>query len=208
MLQQTLQNQLNSMGIDKDVYTIITQVVVDSGDPAFKNPTKPIGPFYSREEAERIAREKGWTIIEDSGRGYRRVVPSPEPVAIVERRAIERAIDTLRRFNGIVDQASEQELTEAVAQADRTGLFNCPHTGVALAVLKKLIARGIIRRADRVVVVSTAHGLKFTDFKVRYHELALEGIDSRLANPPIELPARYEEVRDEMLRQIDRRFGS
>ena len=70
------------------------------------------------------------------------------------------------------------------------------------------MSRGAIGKGDRVVVISTAHGLKFVDFKVRYHELALEGIDSQLANPPIELPARYAEVRDEMLRQIDRRFGS
>lgn len=94
MMQQALQNQLRSMGIDKDVYTIITQVIVDPDDPAFKEPTKPIGPFYTQGEAEKIAGEKGWTVIEDSGRGYRRVVPSPKPVAIVERRAIERAIDT------------------------------------------------------------------------------------------------------------------
>ena len=93
MMQQGLQNELGRMGIDKDVFTIITQVVVDAADPAFKKPTKPIGPFYSREEAERIAGEKGWVVVEDSGRGYRRVVPSPKPLAIVERRAIERAID-------------------------------------------------------------------------------------------------------------------
>jgi len=93
MIQQGLQNQLGRMGIEKDVFTIITQVVVDAGDPAFRKPTKPIGPFYTREEAERIAEEKGWVVVEDSGRGYRRVVPSPRPLAIVERHAIERAID-------------------------------------------------------------------------------------------------------------------
>jgi carbamate kinase len=93
MMQQGLQNQLALLGIDKDVFTIITQVVVDPADPAFKTPTKPIGPFYSREEAERVAGEKGWVVVEDSGRGYRRVVPSPKPLAIVERRAIGRAID-------------------------------------------------------------------------------------------------------------------
>jgi threonine synthase len=122
--------------------------------------------------------------------------------------SIEKAIDALRRYDGIVEQASEAEIAESCARADRTGLFNCPHTGVALAVTEKLTARGEIGKGDRVVVISTAHGLKFVDFKVRYHELALEGIDSRLANPPIELAARYPEVRDEMLRQIDRRFGS
>ncbi len=119
----------------------------------------------------------------------------------------EKAIDALRRYDGVVEQASEAELAEATARADRTGLFTCPHTGVALASLEKLLARGVIRRDERVVVISTAHGLKFTEFKVRYHEMRLEGIASDLANPPIELPARYEVVRDEMLRQIEQRFG-
>jgi carbamate kinase len=93
MIQQSLQNQLAGMGIDKDVFTIITQVVVGADDVAFKKPTKPIGPFYTREYGERMAREKGWVVIEDAGRGYRRVVPSPKPLEIVERRAIEHAIE-------------------------------------------------------------------------------------------------------------------
>jgi len=122
--------------------------------------------------------------------------------------SIEKAIDALRRYDGIVEQATEFELADVCARADRTGLFNCPHTGVALAAMEKLVARGEIGRHDRVVVISTAHGLKFVDMKVRYHELRLEGVESRLPNPPIELPARYEAVRDEMLRQIDRRFGA
>jgi len=94
IMQQALQNRLREMKIDKDVFTIITQVVVSADDPAFENPTKPIGPYYKQEEADAITREKGWTVVEDAGRGYRRVVPSPRPVAIVEYRAIERAIDT------------------------------------------------------------------------------------------------------------------
>jgi len=94
MMQQCLQNELRKMGIDKDVITIITQVVVDGHDPAFENPTKPIGPFYTQEEASYIAKAKGWTIVEDSGRGYRRVVPSPKPRQIVEFRAIKHAIDS------------------------------------------------------------------------------------------------------------------
>jgi threonine synthase len=118
----------------------------------------------------------------------------------------EKAIDALVRYDGIVEQASEAELADACARADRTGLFNCPHTGVALAAMEKLLRRGEIRKSDRVVVISTAHGLKFVDFKVRYHEMRLEGIESQLANPPIELAARYETVRDEMLRQIEQRF--
>jgi threonine synthase len=119
-----------------------------------------------------------------------------------------KAIDALQRYDGVVEQASESELAEAAAHADRTGLFNCPHTGVALAALKKLVRRGEIRRDDRVVVISTAHGLKFVDFKVRYHEMQLEGIESEYPNPPIELPPDYDRVRDAMLREIERRFGA
>jgi len=120
--------------------------------------------------------------------------------------SIHKAIDALKRYDGIVEQASESELAEACARADRTGLFNCPHTGVALAAMEKLVARGVIGKDERVVVISTAHGLKFVDFKVKYHELRIEGIESQLPNPTIQLPARYETVRDEMLRQIERRF--
>jgi threonine synthase len=122
--------------------------------------------------------------------------------------SIDKAIAALKRYDGIVEQASESELAEACARADRTGLFNCPHTGVALAAMEKLVAKGVIRKGDRVVVISTAHGLKFVDFKVKYHAMRLEGIESPTANPPIELPARYQTVRDEMLRQIERRFHS
>jgi threonine synthase len=120
----------------------------------------------------------------------------------------EKAVDAIRRFDGIVEQASEQELADACARADRTGLFNCPHTGVALAALEKLVKRGAIKRNERVIVLSTAHGLKFVDFKVRYHELRLAGIQSDWANPAIELPADYDAVRDRMLVEIERRFGS
>jgi threonine synthase len=121
--------------------------------------------------------------------------------------SIEKAIDALQRYDGIVEQATEQEIAEACARADRTGLFNCPHTGVALAAMEKLAARGEIGKGERVVVLSTAHGLKFVDFKVSYHAMQLTGIESQQPNPPIELPARYQAVRDEMLRQIDLRFG-
>ncbi|MBW2541337.1 MAG: threonine synthase [Deltaproteobacteria bacterium] len=119
--------------------------------------------------------------------------------------SIEKAIHALKRYGGIVEQATEAEIAEASARADRTGLFNCPHTGVALAALEKLVKGGAIDRDQHVVVVSTAHGLKFVEQKVKYHRMELEGIESMNANPPIELPARYETVRDEMLRQIERR---
>jgi threonine synthase len=121
--------------------------------------------------------------------------------------SIEKAIAALRSYDGVVEQASESELVEACAEADRTGLFNCPHTGVALAAMKKLIARGLIHKSDRVVVISTAHGLKFVDFKVDYHRMQLDDIVPDNPNPPIELPADYETVRSTMLAEIDRRFG-
>ncbi|MBI3089425.1 MAG: threonine synthase [Candidatus Tectomicrobia bacterium] len=118
--------------------------------------------------------------------------------------SVQKAIDILRRFDGIVEQASEEELAEAAALGNRTGLFNCPHTGVALAALFKLVQRGEIRRDQQVVIISTANGLKFTDFHLGYHERRLEGVSSRYANLPVELPADYEKVREVVLRQCER----
>ena len=91
-LQQTITDELNIRKIDKECVTIITQVVVDSEDPAFDNPTKPVGMFYTKEQADEIARDKGYTFVEDAGRGYRRVVPSPKPVDIVEKDVIREMI--------------------------------------------------------------------------------------------------------------------
>jgi threonine synthase len=108
--------------------------------------------------------------------------------------SVKKAIRTLQRYDGIVEQASEQELADAAAEADRTGMFNCPHTGVALAVLKKLVARGEITGGQRVVVISTANGLKFTDFKIGYHEGTLAGIESHHANGPVLVPNDYDAV--------------
>jgi threonine synthase len=87
-----------------------------------------------------------------------------------------------------------QRLADAAAEADRTGMFNCPHTGVALAVLKKLVARREISSGQRVVVISTANGLKFTDFKIGYHDDALAGIEAHHANRPMVLPNDYDAV--------------
>jgi threonine synthase len=109
--------------------------------------------------------------------------------------SIRKAIRTLQAYDGIVEQATETELADAAARADRTGMFNCPHTGVALAVLEKLVERGDVTSDQRVVVVSTANGLKFSDFKLQYHTRQLEGIDARLANTPVELPDDYDAVR-------------
>ncbi len=119
----------------------------------------------------------------------------------------QKAVDALRRYDGVVEQATETEIMEECARADRTGLFNCPHTGVALVALRKLQARGLVRSSDQVVVISTAHGLKFVDSKLAYHSMELEEIVSEHPNPPIEMAADYQAVRDQMLREIDQRFG-
>jgi threonine synthase len=105
-----------------------------------------------------------------------------------------KAVDILKQLNGVVEQATENELAYAVAKADRTGLFSCPQTGVALAALLKLTESKIILPDDRVILISTATGLKFVDFKVGYHTGQLGNIDSGMANKPVELNKDINEV--------------
>ncbi|MCL4143068.1 UNVERIFIED_CONTAM: hypothetical protein GTU68_009301 [Idotea baltica] len=114
----------------------------------------------------------------------------------------EKAVKAVVETNGIVERATEQELAEASAKADLTGMFCCPHTGVALAVLEKLVKRGVIKRSDRTVVISTAHGLKFTDFKVGYHESKLPGVESNHANPPMYLDASAAKVKEAIKQRL------
>jgi threonine synthase len=107
----------------------------------------------------------------------------------------ERAVKTMNAFDGVVEQVSEDELANAATRADRTGLYACPHTGVALGALFKLLDKGVIQKDQRVIVISTAHGLKFSRFKVDYHNQGLESVLEQYPNPPQELPADYEVVR-------------
>ena len=92
-LQNALKEELLDRGLSQGVATVLTQVVVDPEDPAFRRPSKPIGPFLSREEAERLSREKGYQVMEDAGRGWRRVVASPQPLAVVELSTIQALVD-------------------------------------------------------------------------------------------------------------------
>ena len=106
----------------------------------------------------------------------------------------ERAVRILKSFDGVVEQVSEEELANAAARADRTGLYCCPHTGVAIGALIKMVDQGTIKPDERVVVISTAHGLKFSSFKVGYHNREMPDLDARFANPPLELEASYDAV--------------
>src|SRR6266705_4444816 len=145
-------------------------------------------------------------------RSYLRNFESFEPIQSQETLAsaiqignpviFQKAVRTLKQFKGIVEQASEEELADAAALGDRTGMFNCPHTGVALAVLIKLLKAGKIDKRERVVVISTAHGLKFVEMKVKYHQREL-GFPSRHANQPVELPARLDAIKEALQRALD-----
>jgi threonine synthase len=110
--------------------------------------------------------------------------------------SVNKAIKTLKMFDGIVEQASEEELANAAALVDKTGTFNCPHTGVAVAAFLKLLERKVVKPQDRVVIISTAHGLKFVEFKIGYHQGTLEGFSSKYANSPVELPPDLGAVKD------------
>lgn len=92
-LQQALQDEMERQKVKKDCVTVITQVLVAANDPAFQNPTKPIGAFYTKEQADELTKMKGYTFVSDAGRGFRRVVPSPKPIDIIESRAIKKLVD-------------------------------------------------------------------------------------------------------------------
>ncbi|MCB1147725.1 MAG: threonine synthase [Leptospiraceae bacterium] len=114
-----------------------------------------------------------------------------------------KAVKTLREFNGVVGQATEAELSEASALADLSGLFCDPHTGVALAVLQKLQADKTIRPDESVVVISTANGLKFTDFKTGYHRNTLPEVEAKQMNRPVEVKATLEAVKAAVMSKIE-----
>ncbi len=117
--------------------------------------------------------------------------------------SLKRAVKVLKAFDGVVADATEDELANAAAQADREGAFTCPQTGVALAVLETLARRKVIAADSRVVVISTAHGLKFPDFKVGYHDRHLREVESRFANPPIPLRADVASVSAALRERLD-----
>jgi carbamate kinase len=127
MVQQSLYNELKKRGIDKRVVTVVTQVVVKKNDSAFKNPTKPIGPFYDEDKAGGCRKVRGWTMVEDAGRGCRRVVPSPLPIRIIEQEVIKTLINQGTIVVGVggggipvVEEAGKLKGVEAVIDKDLT----------------------------------------------------------------------------------------
>ena len=146
-----------------------------------------------------LAYKKGWDafepiVAEDTQASAIRI---GNPVSV------RRAIRTLKAFDGVVEQASESELAEAAASADRSGTYACPHTGVALAAFEKLIANKTIEPGQRVVVISTANGLKFTQFKINYHDDKIPGVKAKHPNAPVELAADLESVKRAVLGQLE-----
>ncbi|MBW2403155.1 MAG: pyridoxal-phosphate dependent enzyme [Deltaproteobacteria bacterium] len=119
--------------------------------------------------------------------------------------SVRRAIRALKAFDGVVEQASESELAEASAAADRAGSYTCPHTGVALAALEKIRAKGLVEPGQRAVVIATANGLKFTQFKIRYHENEIPGVQSKYPNRPISLPSEFEAVKAAVFKELEAR---
>lgn len=141
MIQQVLQNVLRERRLDIPVATVLTQVVVDATDPAFDHPTKPIGPFYSEKEAKDLSQRLGWTLVEDSGRGMRRVVPSPKPIRIVEERAIRTLFESgcavIAAGGGgipVIEEEGRLRGVEAVIDKDRTAILLATSVGAKAVV--------------------------------------------------------------------------
>jgi len=138
MLQRAVRSELESRGLTAPVTTIVSQTLVDAEDPAFKNPTKPVGPFYSPEEARQLRESKGWSMVSDSGRGYRRVVPSPTPLDILEKETIIRLFETGTVVIGVggggvpVIRGKNGKIkgVEAVLDKDRTAALLAKTLGV------------------------------------------------------------------------------
>jgi carbamate kinase len=161
-IQQVLGNLLRERGIRREVASIITQVVVDPDDPAFARATKPIGPFYTKAQAERMERDHAWQVVDDAGRGWRRVVPSPRPIRVVEARLIRMLVDAdvvpITVGGGgipVVETANGIRGVEAVIEKDRA-------TGV---LARELTADRVIflTGVDRVAVGWGTPGQRWLD---------------------------------------------
>ncbi len=147
-LQQAIQHELKTRGVDKECAAIVTQVVVDANDPGFAKPTKPVGSFYTKEEADKIAAEKGFTFVEDAGRGYRRVVPSPIPQRIVELKVVEQLVkagDIVITVGGggipVVETEQGLKGVAAVIDKDRSSALLAQSIGADMLIILTAVHR-------------------------------------------------------------------
>lgn len=147
-LQQAIQQELKARRVDKQCASIITQVVVDANDPGFAKPTKPVGSFYTKEEADKIAAEKGFTFVEDAGRGYRRVVPSPIPQRIVELKVVEQLVkagDIVITVGGggipVVETEHGLKGVAAVIDKDRSSALLAQSIGADMLIILTAVDR-------------------------------------------------------------------
>jgi len=153
MLQQALQNALHDLRLKIPVAAVVTQVLVERHDPAFDRPTKPIGPFYEEADAKQLRRENGWTVVMDAGRGYRRVVPSPQPVEVIEWAAIKALVDAgvlvIATGGGGVpvtrDEAGHLCGCDAVIDKDRASDLLARLIGADILVIITQVARVCLR---------------------------------------------------------------
>jgi carbamate kinase len=154
LLERALINELRRRSIDKEVASLVTQVVVDKEDPAFAQPTKPVGPFYQRFRAQELIREKKWTMVEDAGRGYRKVVPSPKPIDVVNNRIIRELVEAGR----IVIAAGGGGIPVII---NGNGLFEGVEAVIDKDYAASLLAREV--KADLFIIL-TAIERVFIDF--------------------------------------------
>src|SRR5438093_5852436 len=148
-IQQAMQNEFRKRGLKKSVASVVTQTLVDKNDPAFQKPSKPIGPFYKKQEAEDRMRVEKWTMVEDAGRGWRRVVPSPKPVRIIEADVIKQLVSdgyTLIAAGGggipvIADEAGNLRGTAAVIDKDLASAALAKEIGADLLVISTAVEK-------------------------------------------------------------------
>lgn len=145
MLEKAIVNELRSRSLDKEVATLVTQVLVDREDPAFQTPTKPVGPFYSKYRAQMLAREKKWTMVEDAGRGYRKVVPSPRPIDVIPKWIIRDLV----RAGRIVIAAGGGGIPVII---DGRGLFKGVEAVIDKDYVASLIAREV--KVDLFIILT------------------------------------------------------
>jgi carbamate kinase len=198
MLQRAMRTELNTGGPNLQVTTLVTQTLVDAEDPAFKNPTKPVGPFYTASESSELERLKGWRMVSDSGRGYRRVVPSPIPLDILEKETIIRLYETgnvvISAGGGgvpvIRDKNGALRGVEAVLDKDRTAALLAKIVGVETLLILTDVEKVSInygkphqRSLDRMTVPECKKYLTDGQFPPGSMGPKIESAISFLSNP-------------------------